>query len=654
MGRGFFKGWNSFKAQNGNITGTNTGVYSTGYLFGAGLAFGEASWGGGPNLTFDGNFSLVATASNKSNAIQAVSMATNTTMNFKNGNSSFHAQHYGNSGDAIYYTTAASQKNTFARVNVDNAHLTFSAKTNNGGAFVTTDPTRAGLNVGGISFSGNGSVDMSFENNSNNATFNPNMLNNSGLNGSLNITATNKGIGAGVAVLGLSNVSLKGANITGISNGGQGVSINAGQSGIKGLDLNGSNFNGITNTGSTGVQIVGGTSEVLITNGSLSGTSSSGNGRGISLIGPSNYVLDGTNVTGKSVNGVAVEVSGNLSLNNNTSIDGTASGTGTGVSVSGNLQSTGGVSITGNATSGSGIQVSGNTTLSNATVTGNASTGTGLNVSGNAQLTNASLSGTTETGTGSVVAGNLTADGTSSVTGNATRDGGAGVTLNGTVTGGQVDGHATSGDAVSVANGSVLNGTTVTGNAQDGAGIKTEGQVSIIGSVMNGKSVNGSDLDVSGTLSHDPDTTINAGVITGQENIQEVMPVTPPLVIPPSTAEDGSSEPSHNIDSGKNEPEGNDPSVPSESGHNQNHKITLRKLVDANSLIRSAVNAQVAHMNQPALDGFHSVGTPMIPVEKYEPAEHTVGINLCDGESCQSMVLDAGKPAEGSVKASDR
>ncbi|EHB5302374.1 hypothetical protein JXW30_004631, partial [Salmonella enterica subsp. enterica serovar Sandiego] len=96
--------------------------------------------------------------------------------------------------------------------------------------------------------------------------------------------------------------------------------------------------------------------------------------------------------------------------------------------------------------------------------------------------------------------------------------------------------------------------------------------------------------------------------------------------------------------------------VPSEPGHDhdQSHDVSLRKQAEVNSLRRGAVNAQVTHRNQVLQDGFHSAGTPSVPVDGYTPAAQPVDISLCEGEHCQSESLDAGKPVKGNVTPSGR
>ncbi|EJS1674051.1 hypothetical protein NW999_005436, partial [Salmonella enterica] len=273
------------------------------------------------------------------------------------------------------------------------------------------------------------------------------------------------------------------------------------------------------------------------------------------------------------------------------------------------------------------------------------------------------LSGTTQTGTGAAVTGSLTADTSSQVTGSATQDGGTGVTVDGSVTGATVAGDATSGDAVRIADGSQLTGADIKGTSVTGTGIKTQGNVSLEGGTqLAGGSQQGAALDVSGTLNHDPDSSVtttpdNTGSVIGNENIHEVIPVVPPV------PDEGGDTDKPTVPSEPDQKPGGDtdkPTVPSEPDHNQehdhnqSHNASLRKQAEVNSLRQGAANAQVTQMNRASQDGFHAAGSPPVPVSGYQPAEQTVDISLCDDSDCQSESLDAGTPSQGRAKTSGR
>lgn len=86
--------------------------------------------------------------------------------------------------------------------------------------------------------------------------------------------------------------------------------------------------------------------------------------------------------------------------------------------------------------------------------------------------------------------------------------------------------------------------------------------------------------------------------------------------------------------------------IPSGSGQDGGRTESLLKQAEMTGVRQGASNAQVTQRNQPAQNGFHSAGTPPVPVEGYQPPEQSVDISLCDGDHCQSESLDAVKPAE--------
>ncbi|EAW1478419.1 hypothetical protein CJ750_25865, partial [Salmonella enterica subsp. enterica] len=398
----------------------------------------------------------------------------------------------------------------------------------------------------------------------------------------------------------------------------------------------------------------------------ISGVTAGATGNGTALVvDNANIHSDGYTDSGKdfvinasvSGNGTAIKTQGSSQLGG-VVLTGNATGGGTAVELGGQVS---GANITGTSDSGTAVRVTDGAGVDGSVVKGHSDSGTGLQVSGNASLNNSGLSGTTQTGTGAAVTGNLTADTSSKVTGSAIQDGGTGVTLDGTMTGVTVTGEATSGDAVHIADGSQLTATVVKGNSVDGAGIRTEGNVSLQdGTHLTGSasSAQGSALDVSGTLTHDLDSSVttspdNAGNVTGSENIHEVIPVVPPV-----PDEGSNSQPDQNPAGGTDKPAVDNPSVPSEPVHDQEHgrehDVSLSTQAEVTSQRRGAVNAQVTQRSQPPRDGFHSAGIPPVPMEGYIPAAQPVDISLCDGEHCQSDSLDTGKPVKENVTPSGR
>ncbi|EDS8890379.1 filamentous hemagglutinin N-terminal domain-containing protein, partial [Salmonella enterica] len=239
----------------------------------------------------------------------------------------------------------------------------------------------------GFIFSGTGNVDVSARNSSTtDATLSLNLLDNKDLNGRLTVDATNDS-GDAISIPGRVNVNVINATISGHSEGnGRGVIIDASKT-IQ-MSLGNNVINGDSVSG-TGIQISG--NNVTITNGTLVGKATDGNGSGVMMTGGNNYTLNGVNVSGHSVNGSGVVVDGTLNVNNGTTLTGNSSGTGNGVTVNGTLLSNGGVNICGTAISGNGVQINGDTQLNNANVNGITTDGNGVNVAGNLHNNNTSI-----------------------------------------------------------------------------------------------------------------------------------------------------------------------------------------------------------------------------------------------------------------------
>lgn len=423
------------------------------------------------------------------------------------------------------------------------------------------------------------------------------------------------------------------AILTGTSQSGSGVAT-SGNVSISGVTLSGKT----ATDGGAGVTLGGN----LTVADAISGISANATGNGTALVvddvkvSANDYISTGKNfVINASASGsgvTAIKTQGHNHLDDVT-LNGKASNGGTAVELHGQVS---GGQITGMSDTGNAVVVSGRVNVDRTDVKGHSDSGTGLQINGNATLSNASLNGTSQTGAGAVVSGAVTADNHSAVSGTATADGGTGIRVSGSITGGRVTGNSTTGDAVHMNGGTQISGAVIQGDSQDGTAIRTEGEVSVSGSQLSGHSANGTDLIVSGVLSHDADTSINAEVISGQENIQEVVSVTPP----PAT-EEGGSHPDHNTNSSSDKPAGEIPSAPSVPVHDQEQNAAA-----VNSQRQGAVNAQIIHMNQPVQDGSYITGTPSVPVRGYQPVKRKVDISLCDGENCRSVSLDASKPAE--------
>ncbi|ELG2859291.1 filamentous hemagglutinin N-terminal domain-containing protein [Salmonella enterica] len=477
----FLSGGVNLHSPNGSLAGTNT---NKNLNYSGGLVFGGPFSGVASNIVFDGNFNLTGSSDIGRNYLSAAGIyyGGKANVTFSGGNSvirgtgkGFSAGMSGARAFEGYRTTSDVQ---YIKLE-SGANLNVILKADSVPALLVSVESGFPNHTAGYVFSGDGNVSI----NASNAGFGPdsstlqvNSLDNTGLNGSFNVNATNA-LGTGILISGYTSLNLVNATITGSggSRNGQGIVINS----TKGtVNLNNVTLRGISSQ-NNGIN-VSGNIPVNMTNSVLNGTASA-NGVGVRLAGGSNYILDGTSVTGVSANGSAVSMTGPLTVNNGTSVTGTAAGKGNGVSVSGNLAtvSGNGIQITGTAVSGNGVVVTGNTVLTGAKLTGNATTGTGLNVSGNATLTNATVSGETQTGAGAVVSGKLTADDTTQVTGKATQDGGTGVTLNGTVTGGKVDGVSGQGTGLQLADNAVVTDATLKGTSTSGSGVAVTGNISL-------------------------------------------------------------------------------------------------------------------------------------------------------------------------------
>ncbi|EBF0870281.1 filamentous hemagglutinin N-terminal domain-containing protein [Salmonella enterica] len=510
----FLSGNVGLHSPNGSLTGTES---NKAFSYSGGVVFGGPFAGAPSNIVFDGNFNISGTSDvgNGMRSGAGIYYGGRANVTFSGGN--FVLQGTGRNLSSGM-SGARSFENYRTTSDVQYIKLENGANLN---IILNSDsaPTLMAQAEGGFSghtagyvFSGEGSVSIDAKNfgqGSDSATLQLNSLDNSGLNGSFKVNAKN-GLGTGILISGYTNLNLVNATITGTGAKGEGIKINStrGTVNLNNVTLSGvsSQNNGINVSGNTPINII---------NSELNGTTSA-NGVGVRLTGGSSYILDGSSITGKSVNGSAVSMTGPFTVNNGTSVTGTATGSGNGVSATGSMVTAHGdsVQINGTAVSGNGIILVGNTVLTGARLTGNATTGTGLNVSGNATLTNATVSGETQTGTGAVVSGKLTADDTTQVTGKATQDGGTGVTLNGAVTGGKVDGTATSGTAVQIADGGVLTNAVVTGNATTGTGLNVSGNATLTNATLNGSADSGVGVNIAGNLTTDSATQVN-GLASG-------------------------------------------------------------------------------------------------------------------------------------------
>ncbi|ATM96959.1 adhesin [Yersinia frederiksenii] len=336
---------------------------------------------------------------------------------------------------------------------------------------------------------------------------------------------------------------LDNARLNGISTNGKGVEITREVKGIHQSIINAK----INGTG-YGLDIaenvnVTGTSETdLLT---LKGVATTGFGTGIKLNG--NNDLSNTSLNGSAVDGIALDIDGPLNNRGYTGLNGTASASGTGVHITGVLNSH---VVNGTSASGSGVKVDGDTLLNNTALMGNSTAGKGVEIAGNLTgnqnsvvqgdsvngigmmidnnasliggggrdqldiignatgdkgtgvqldgnniLDNASLNGYAIDGIGLAISGPLVNTGNSAIMGNA--DKGDGVQLDGAVTGGTVNGRSNTGTGVKIDGDSSLDNVSLIGNSTDGQGVEiTANLTGINGSAVYGDTVNGTGVAI--------------------------------------------------------------------------------------------------------------------------------------------------------------
>ncbi|EIQ5377759.1 hypothetical protein LVC96_004754, partial [Salmonella enterica] len=438
------------------------------------------------NITFDGGANIDACGSYAGIVLASPSFgdAVKSQVFVKNGDLNINATLDGQAttgptGDAGASASGAivfqNEYNVLSfELNVDkgsNVTINADSSANKSGPFAafaaaTPESTAASTFHNGFVFSGEGNISVNATSDSADAV-NLRLFNNENLSGNLTITGVSDS-GIGVNFDKYLSTAVHNATISGKSESGTGVKMTA----LNGsADLNGNSVSGSTVTGDGGIVLSG--SNVTITNGTMVGKATAGNGTGVSMTGGSSYTLDGASVAGTAVDGAGISASGNLSLNHNTTLNGSASGQGTGVSVAGNLQSDGGVTITGNASAGDGVQVSGNTSLNNAT-----------------------LSGTTLNGNGVNIAGNLTTDSDTRISGRSSANG-TGVNIGGNLSGANVRGVSVGGTGIQLSDAAGITGTTLNGSSTSGNGLGMTGNVvidQVSASRLNATSQSGSGL----------------------------------------------------------------------------------------------------------------------------------------------------------------
>ncbi|HGB4871147.1 TPA: beta strand repeat-containing protein, partial [Salmonella enterica subsp. enterica serovar Muenchen] len=441
-------------------------------------------------------------------------------INAKSINPGTGSAHYGG-GVSVYTWGGAPQT---INMSVSNATLNISASAQDVDGIASFRSDGEGANDGsrnhGYRFSGDGDVNINASSVSGNGV-ELRILDNTDLKGNFTVNGQSQS-GAGVIVSEFANVTVHNATITGSSETGTGIQINAADRNTHQVNLSGNTLTGTSGTG-TGINING--NKVTITNGSLNGTSD-GSGAGVLLTGGTDYTVDGATVSGQSQAGSGVSVGGNLSVSNATVSGDTA--TGSGVNISGDLTSSN-TTITGNASdNGSGVLLTGSVTGDDTgknVITGSSAQGDGLLLSGEPAVTEVTLNGSSEDGDGIKVTGNLTTNNVVA-TGNASGDG-SGISMAGNISGGQWTGNAANGTGVNISGDSTLTDVSLSGTTTTGTGVGVSGNLTTNNVVATGSaSGNGSGLSMAGNISGGQwtgDAASGTGVnVTGDSTLTDV------------------------------------------------------------------------------------------------------------------------------------
>ncbi|EAQ7979794.1 filamentous hemagglutinin N-terminal domain-containing protein [Salmonella enterica] len=514
---------NKFTANTMGFNGVNKGG-----SWGSGVAFANPDYAfpGNPESIFNGNVNITGTGG------RGISFR-NTSLKFENGNVAIKGvsdktydkvDKWQGAGaiyfDGVNYTSTGTKFN----VELDHADLTMEADST-GAQFPTSDGVGAfaisGVQadtylVPGIKFSGNGNVEVIGKSHQGTGV-DSRYFDNMGFEGDFKINGVSES-GEGVNLDSKLNVHLHDAIINGKSKSSAGVNIVTGDG--EGVEVNLGN-NTITGESETGAGIVINGKNITIKDGTLKGTSASGEEPGVSLVGGDNYVFDKVNVEGESENGDGVSVRGALKVNNGTSVQGKSSGKGAGVSVAGELTTTEGKGVTlmGQSESGDGVQVAGNTSLKDATVNGKSGSGIGANISGG--IDGGEVTGDSESGDGVVLAKGADVQQAvvkgSSTTGRGVYVADPDVKLANST----VEGHSEKGTGVQL-NKASMSGGRLTATSVEGTGLRVEEGSSADNVVISAQTVTGKAIDgENNALSATGDTSISTVGEAGNTNISE-------------------------------------------------------------------------------------------------------------------------------------
>ncbi|EEP0997945.1 filamentous hemagglutinin N-terminal domain-containing protein, partial [Salmonella enterica] len=497
----------------------------------------------GSHTTFNGTTTINGTVDNKSYGVGILSRNNGADIYASNGGLSLTAA----GAQAISGLAAGGVWTDFGmRFHLTDSDLNITATGQKGGIFFEPDyAARAGL-----TFNGTGNVSVTSTTTGGDG-INLSILDSGNLKGKVAVSGTSV-TGNGIDINANAVVKLSDATIEGTSKSGVGISVNATGSTRPGnnISISNSKISGSSDTGSAGVAFRAGPN-ITLASGSVKGVVKAGTGSGVSLQGSKPITVSGTQINGTAAEGTGVVVTGRLNTSENTALTGSATGSGSGVDIQGTLNGTGTNAVVyGTSEGGSGVKITG--VASGVNITGIAVSGTGTELTDKAVVHNGTMNGSSASGTGVKIAGiasglditGIANSGTATeladkanvrktmVTGIS--DSGAGVAVTGNVTldetsASSLAGSATDGDGLALKDTAVVNvvkqgssepvttAVQLNGTSENGSGVSTSGDVTLNRVILNGSSTgSGTGVTLGGNLTlGDTVSGVNAAAANG-------------------------------------------------------------------------------------------------------------------------------------------
>ncbi len=497
----------------------------------------------GSHTTFNGTTTINGTVDNKSNGVGILSRNDGADIYASNGGLSLTAA----GAQAISGLAGGGVWTDFGmRFHLTDSDLNITATGEKGGIYFEPDyAARAGL-----TFSGTGNVSVTSTTVYGDG-INLSILDSENLKGKVSVSGTSVS-GNGIDINANAVVKLSDATIEGTSKSGVGISVNATGSTRPGnnISISNSEISGSSDTGNAGVAFREGPN-ITLASGSVKGVVKAGIGSGVSLQGSKPITVSGTQINGTAAEGTGVVVTGRLNTSENTALTGSATGSGSGVDIQGTLNGTGtnavvygiseggsgvkitgvasGVNITGIAVSGTGTELTDKAVVHNGTMNGSSASGTGVKIAGAAS--GLDITGIAKSGTATELADNANVRKTI-VTGIS--DSGAGVAVTGNVTldetsASSLAGSATDGDGLALKDTAVVNvvkqgssepvttAVQLNGTSENGSGVSTSGNITLNRVILNGSSTgSGTGVTLGGNLTlGDTVSGVNAAAANG-------------------------------------------------------------------------------------------------------------------------------------------